>query len=164
MESERFVHKKNSPRFDPERACNSPLVAQQRQWSRGELTPFQQFPVVRTISSPCGAGRSSWSLRGLYLSSSLCTFQKCTSGLAQDYPRLYVRASLNSSGQRAFLPESPPSCFVLQEASTIMCSDLMSHWQRPGATALTAANPICFLLIDPTARISEPQPAGLVEV
>ena len=126
--------------FDPERACNSPLVAQLRQWSRGELTPIQQFPVVRTISSPYGAGRSSWSLRGLYLSSSLCTFQKCTSGLAQDYPRLYVRASLNSSGQRAFLPESPPSCFVLREASTIMYSDLMSRWQRPGVPALTAAS------------------------
>ena len=29
-------------------------------------------------------GRSSWLLRGLYLSSSLCTFRKCTFGLAHD--------------------------------------------------------------------------------
>lgn len=36
-------------------------------------------------------------IKKLYFSSSLCTFQKCTLGLAQDCPRLYVRVSLNSS-------------------------------------------------------------------
>ena len=37
-----------------------------------------------------GVGRSSWLLRGLYLSSSLYTFRKCTSGLARDWHQLYL--------------------------------------------------------------------------
>ena len=48
------------------------------------------------ITRLAGAGRSCWYLIGLNLSSSLCTFVRCTARLAQDCPVL--RVSLSSSG------------------------------------------------------------------
>lgn len=52
-----------------------------------------------TFSIICsGSGRSCWLLRGLYLSSSLYTFQKCISGLARgrhfSLPRIHPQLAL----------------------------------------------------------------------
>lgn len=51
---------------------------------------------IITLDFTLGYGALIWLLRGLHLSSSLCTFRKCTFGLAQDCLRLYVKVSLNS--------------------------------------------------------------------
>jgi hypothetical protein len=60
--------------------------AQVHRYSSG-LGSLQGSDYIFTIAFALGAGRSCWSLRGLNPSSSLCTFSRCISNLAQDCPR-----------------------------------------------------------------------------
>ena len=76
-----------------------------RTWNQRIHFPGRFHPA-RTISSPSaarwwGAGRSSLSSRALQPPGSLCTFRRCTAGLAQDCHRpanaAAAAVSLNSS-------------------------------------------------------------------
>jgi hypothetical protein len=65
----------------------------------GKITQLiSGFPKDWTISSPrWGAGRwTGFTRQGRVAPSGLCTFRSRLIGFAQDYPRLYVWASLNS--------------------------------------------------------------------
>ena len=99
------------------------------------------WPVVsggsRTISSPTsaaareGAGRSCLSSRALQPSGSLCTFRRCTAGLAQGCHRSRDRkGSLNSSRplrgfhrEGTFVDESPALTIVLQAQRAAILAD-----------------------------------------